>query len=215
MMKLFARIGARVGLSATGVAIVAAALVACGGGIGVGVAGLRGDQVIASEKNVSNNALGRIKAQEPLPVLNDSSDAHNQRIFYTEQSDPSKVEYLELIGLSGQPYAHFTIKGQVSSMNTQMSNPSQAVCSDGGTNGNACTTIGLPEPNGVYLGQDAGHFAITTSGALVEWEGNFVTSDQPFSIKAPVSMTLNENVAPTVTSLSHVSGGVLPNGRAR
>lgn len=172
------------------------------------------DQGIKLQQAVSDGAIGRINQTEPPPVLTDSSDAHNQRIFYTEQSDPNKVEYLELLSYTGQPIAHFTIKGQVSSMNTQETSPTQAYCVSGEKE-KACTTVDQPDPNGVYVGADQAHFAITTNGALIEWEGNFITSDQPFSTKTPVALSLNESVAPTTTDTSHVAqGALLPNGRS-
>jgi hypothetical protein len=200
---------ARMGISSTAVAIVALVLVACGGVVGSGIAGgPTGSELIQHETNVDNNALGRIEKNEPIPVLSDSSDAHNQRQFVIEESDPNKIEYLELLGLNGNPIAHFTIKGQVSAMDTSETNPSQIDCPYEDNNNNSaslgCGSIGLAEPNGIYGGADAGHFAFTTSGALIEWEGNFITSDQPFNIKTPVQLVLNESVAPTPTSHSNI-----------
>lgn len=190
-------------ISTTAVAVVALVLAACGGVVGSGIAGtLHGGELLQHEANVDNNALGRIEKNEPIPVLNDSSDAHNQRQFVIETSDPNKIQYLELLGFDGTPIAHFTIKGQVSAMDTSETNPSQNICSSGGdeNNGYTCGTVGLAEPNGIYGGADAGHFAFTTSGALIEWQGDFITSDQPFNIKTPVKLVLNETVAPTPTS---------------
>lgn len=185
---------------------------------------VQGQQALRHEQQNSNGALSRVTKTEPVPILYDSSDAHNQRLFYTVQSDPNKIEYLTLISLSGQPYAHFTIKGQVSAMSTQETNAQQLACSKWTTEHtgkereheeNTCGVIGQADPNGVYPGPDNAHFAFTTNGALIEWEGPFVQSDQPFEIKTPVALTLNENVAPTATSLAHVQGGELPNGRSK
>lgn len=205
-------IGSKLGV-ATLSASAALLLAACGGG---GYLLAQGSQLKAVEQQQaeSNYAIERIQQTEHLPTLYDSSDAHNQKLFYTIQSDPSKIEYLTLVGLDGTPYAHFTIRGQVSSMNTQESNPYQVNCpyEDNSNQGSAlgCGTIGLAEPNGVYQGNDNGHFAFTTSGAMIEWEGNFIESDEPFTIKNPVSLSINESVAPTPTNLTHQSGGELP-----
>lgn len=205
-------INSRLG-AATLAASAALLLAACGGG---GYLLAEGSQLKAVERQQaeSNYAIERIQQTEHLPTLYDSSDAHNQKLFYTIQSDPYKIEYLTLIGLDGKPYAHFTIRGQVSSMNTQESNPVQPYCTKGeaGSNGIAiaCIPLGLAEPNGVYQGNDNGHFAFTTSGAMIEWEGNFIESDEPFTIKNPVSLSINESVAPTSTNLTHQSGGELP-----
>lgn len=196
-------------------AIVALVLAACGGGVLV-ASGENGAEALRHEQNVANNSLARITKKEPIPVLYDSSDAHNQRLFLTEESDPNKIHYLELVGMNGQPYAHFTIKGQVSSMATSQTNFTQVECPINDQNsGVGCGSVGQPEANGIYQGPDDGHFAFTTSGAEIEWNGNFLVSDQPFTIKAPVQLQLNENVAPSPTDLSHVSGGELPNGRTK
>jgi hypothetical protein len=88
---------ARLGISSTAAAIVALVLVACGGVVGSGVAGqLSGSELLQHEVDVDNNALGRIEKNEPIPVLSDSSDAHNQRQFVIEESDPKKIEYRRL-----------------------------------------------------------------------------------------------------------------------
>lgn len=204
---------ARLGLSSTAVAIVALVIAACGGVVGSGIAE-SGQQALTHERNVDNNALARIQANIPVPVLSNSSDASNQAQFVTEQSDPNKVEYLELVGYNGAPYAHYTIKGQVSAMDTSQTNPWQSSCQEGGHENYSCVGIGMAEPNGIYGGADAGHFAFTTAGALIEWEGDFVTSDQPFTIKAPVLLQQDENIPPSETNLHGVlSGAKLPNGR--
>jgi hypothetical protein len=39
---------------------------------------------------------------------------------------------------------------------------------------------------------------------LIEWEGSFITSDQPFNIKVPEKLVLNESVAPSTTSHSNI-----------
>lgn len=198
-------------ISVTAVVIVSLLIAACGGVVGSGIAGgLNGSQLLTHEQNVDNNSLGRIEKNEPIPVLNDSSDAHNQRQFVLEESDPNKIEYLELLGFDGTPIAHFTIKGQVSAMDTSETNPAQVECPINGqgehSEGVGCGTIGLAEPNGIYGGADAGHFAFTTDGALIEWQGDFITSDQPFNIKTPTKLVLNESIAPSKTDLSHVIG---------
>lgn len=196
-------------------AIVGLTLAACGGGVYVATAE-NGAEALRHETNVANNSLARIAKKEPIPVLYDSSDAHNQRLFLTEESDPNKIHYLELVGLNGAPYAHFTIKGQVSSMATSQTNFTQVVCPiDDDSSGVGCGTTGQAEANGVYQGADDGHFAFTTSNAEIEWDGNFLVSDQPFTIKAPVQLSLDESVAPSPTDLSHVAGGELPNGRTK
>lgn len=178
----------------------ALALAACGGN---GAAPIQ-----QSDIKYENNLLTNLRKAYPLPILGDSSDLKNQIEFATVQSDPNKIEYLYLIGLNGAPYAHFTIKGQVSAENTQITNPEKMQCSDD-SNGNSCVTVPQPDLTGTYLSSVGGgsNFAYTTTGALIQFSGGYVTSDQPFKISTPVSLNLDET-APISATHAHITNGI-------
>lgn len=168
---------------------------------------------LSKDANRVNSDLGRLQAREPLPNLNDSADLRTQNYLYTAEADPNKIWYLVTISQTGQALGNYTIRGPVVPASDQVTNPTQLICQHFRANGNSgcdSATVGLAEPNGIYPGNTNDHLAITTSGAILRWDGFYQVSDQPISLKTPVTLSLNENVAPSHTDLSTSTGGKLP-----
>lgn len=181
-------------------------VVACGGSSKPAAA----PPVTQSDAQYEAQLLQTLRHRYPLPRLGDSSDLKNQIKFATVQSDPNKIEYLELIGLDGTPYASFTIKGQVSGESTQITSPSRNVCNyDDSNNGSsvACSVLPQPDLTGTYLSPNSSEdFAYLTDGALIQWSGNFITSDQPFHITTPVHLSVDETKSITATHANITNG---------
>jgi hypothetical protein len=177
-------------------------LAACGGGGGSSTSAAQKDQ------NYEVNLENILRQKYPLPTLTDSSDLKNQIEYATVQSDPNKLEYLELINLQGNPYFTATIKGQVSAESTRITSPVKDVCDYSGDTGDSCVAMPQPDLTGTYFSQDGGgYFAYTTNGALIQWPASvqFLTSDQPFKISKQVTLQINENapISPTHPSIQH------------
>lgn len=163
-----------------------------------------------TDQQYENNLLQTLRQKYPLPKLGDSSDLKNQIEYATVQSDPNKIEYLVLLGLSGNPIGTYTIKGQVSAESTRITAPTKDSCYYNGDDGVACEQDQQPDLTGTYFSQDGGgYFAYLTDGALIQWGASvgFVTSDQPFHITTPVQLNINEN-APITETHPDITNGI-------
>lgn len=159
-----------------------------------------------------NQQVLELRRAQPLPQFHDSAALHVQNAYYTADADPNKVWYVTLVALDGTPYAHFTTKGAPQPAGDQITNPVQQVCAGGSNGEKNCDVIGLPEPNGVHQGAGSGYVAILTTGAVVRIPENAVISDQPFDVKTPVKLSIDETQAISATDLSKTTNGVVPKG---
>lgn len=167
--------------------------------------------VAQADAQYESNLEQTLRARYPLPVLTDSSDLKNQIEYATVQSDPNKIEYLAFINYQGQPYATFSIKGQVSGESTRITAPTKDKCYEGSDTGEfSCVQDQQPDLTGTFFSQSGGgYFAYLTDGALIQWPASveFITSDQPFHLTSPPTLNINENAPITVTH-PHIVNGI-------
>ena len=97
----------------------------------------------------------------------------------------NKVSYIYLVSY-GKVMAFYTIKGIVSSVNSQITNPEQRVYSSHGT-------VVLPSPaeDGSYGTNGDGIFFFTTDGTYVEWSGEYMLADKPLDMTTPPALVRN------------------------
>lgn len=101
-------------------------------------------------------------------------------------NDANKISYIYLINY-GKVMAFYTIKGKVSSVNSQISNPEALITRWSGTSesvsGHYIDGV-LPSPaeDGSYGTNGDGIFFFTTEGAYVEWAGDYMLADQPLKL---------------------------------
>lgn len=170
-------------------------------------------RIVGQDVNAINQQLQELRRNEPLPRFHDSAALHVQDAYYTADADPNKLWYVTLIALDGTPYAHFTTKGAPQPAGDQVTNPVQIACPKVNGNGRHCDVIGLPEPNGVHQSTgNEGYIAILTTGALVRIPAGAVISDQPFSVKTPIRLSIDETQAVSHTDTSKTTGAVVPKG---
>lgn len=160
-----------------------------------------------------NSQVLELRKAEPLPRLHDSAALRVQDSFYTADADPNKIWYVTLVALDGTPYMHFTTKGAPQPAGDQVTNPLQQICAGGSSGEKNCDTIGLPEPNGVHQGTaDQTYVAVLTTGAITRFPCGCVIADQPYALKTPVKLAIDENAAVSKTDTSTSTGGVVPKG---
>lgn len=160
-----------------------------------------------------NNQVIELRRAEPLPRFHDSAALRVQNAYYTADADPNKIWYVTLVALDGTPYAHFTTKGAPQPAGDQVTNPVQQVCAGGSSGEKNCDVIGLPEPNGVHQGANTpGYVAILTTGAVIRLPDGAVISDQPFDVKTPVKLSIDESKAISATDTSTSTNGHVPTG---
>ena len=101
-------------------------------------------------------------------------------------NDPNKVSYIYLISY-GKVMAFYTIKGKVSSVNSQITNPEQIKYYR-----QSLTTLPSPAEDGSYGSNGDGIFFFTTEKTYVEWAGSYMLCDKP--LKLTTQPTLIRNI---------------------
>ncbi len=100
-------------------------------------------------------------------------------------NDPDKVSYIYLVNY-GKVMAFYTIKGKVSSVNSQITNPEQI------TNSWSKYFI-MPSPaeDGSYGENGDAIFFFTTDSTYVEWAGDYMLADKPLQMATPPALVRN------------------------
>lgn len=160
-----------------------------------------------------NDQVIALRKLEPLPRFHDSAALHVQNAYYTADADPGKIWYVTLVALDGTPYAHFTTRGAPQPAGDQVTNPVQQICAGGSSGEKNCDVIGLPEPNGVHQSPNAeGYIAILTTGAMIRIPSGAIISDQPFDVKTPIKLSIDETATISKTDTGTTKGAVVPTG---
>lgn len=138
----------------------------------------------------TETAFAQQQAAVPYPAdaLKDSLERRNLRERLLRTNNASKVGYVYLLSFSGTPLGYYTIKGKVSSTDSQMTTSSLIrPCSGGGDSGsgNCAVTVPAPGDDGSYGQNESGEFFFTTEGAFVETSLNYLYSDQPLPLSVP------------------------------
>jgi len=125
-----------------------------------------------------------LKTQPPV-ALTWSLERENINKRTELWNDENKVSYIYLVSF-GRIMAFYPIKGKVSSVNSQITNPEQAVMRRYVSGGSRHTFV-MPSPaeDGSYGTNGDGVFFFTTSGAYVEWAGEYMLCDQPLKLSTP------------------------------
>lgn len=118
------------------------------------------------------------------PAKGESLECVNLRERERRNSDPAKISYVYLVGFDGNVKAYLTVKGKVSSTQSQMGPMDLILDCDDGT-GCSDTVVEAPGDDGSYGPNEDGIFFFTTEGVMVNWNGQFILSDAPLAIDAP------------------------------
>lgn len=135
------------------------------------------------EQALTESNQARLLESQPPPKLDWSLERENIMKRTTLWNNPNKVSYIYLVNY-GKVMAFYTIKGKVSSVNSQITNPEQVIDSNSAYriyNGNAIT-VPSPSEDGSYGTNGDAIFFFTTDGAYVEWAGDYMLADQPLKL---------------------------------
>ena len=103
-------------------------------------------------------------------------------------NDKNKVSYIYLVSF-GKVMAFYTVKGKVSSVNSQITNPEQITSRWMGANhGYIGGTLPSPAEDGSYGTNGDGIFFFTTDGTYVEWAGEYMLADKPLRLATPPAL---------------------------
>ncbi len=126
----------------------------------------------------------------PLPKITNSEERVNVAKRATIFNDQNKISYIYLMNY-GKIMAFYTVKGKVSSLRSYMSPMEKLVDADGNNcvknySGQGmyepCYTVEAPDIDGTYGENIHGIFFFTTEGAYVEWNGEYMMSDQALAL---------------------------------
>ena len=133
----------------------------------------------ATEQRITERNQKVLLANQPPVSLEWSLERKNINRRTTLWNDANKVSYIYLVSF-GKVMAFYSIKGKVSSVNSQITNPMQR-----GYNGNPMPS---PAEDGSYGTNGDGVFFFTTDGTYVEWAGEYMLADKPLKLSTPPAL---------------------------
>lgn len=136
-------------------------------------------------QKVTEQAFEQQSKAVPYPVdqLKDSLERRNIRERLLRTNDPDKVGYVYLLNF-GKVLGYYTIKGKVSSTQSQMTTDQLVVKADFGE-GWESAVVNAPGDDGSYGANEEGIFFFTTEGAFVTTSLDYVYADQPLPFDVP------------------------------
>lgn len=122
-------------------------------------------------------------AAVPYPVddLKDSQERRNLRERLLRQNEKDRIGYVYILSF-GKFLGYYTIKGKVSSTQSQMT-PGDILTGD--MCGSGCSEHAIleaPGDDGSYGPNEPGVFFFTTEGAMVQISTDYIYSDQPIAV---------------------------------
>lgn len=151
--------------------------------------GTQGQEQIKQDKNQA-----KLTEVQPLPEIPYSANRQNLIDRMKRMNDKNLVGYVYLLSDTGQVVSSYVTKGRVTSMQQYLTSYDAIVNSKGelcakydGTSA-GCYTVESPDLDGTYGYHPEGIFFFTDTGAMVEWAGKYVWTDQPLSVRTPVSL---------------------------
>lgn len=125
----------------------------------------------------------RLAKAIPPPQLKTSLERKNLVKRLERLNTENTTSYVYLVSY-GKIMAFYTVDGKVSSLNSYLTTPQQIVSgSDGVVHYNQ--VLESPDFDGSYGKNADGIFFFTTEGVYVEWQGEYLWSDQPLKLAQP------------------------------
>ena len=123
----------------------------------------------------------RDKVPYPLEQMQDSIERRNLREKLLRFTKPDKLGYVYLMSQTGEVVTFFTIKGKVSSTQSQMT--TSDVVGDYCDNSH-CDHVSTkgPSDDGSYGENESGIFFFTTEDVYVTWSGSYIYMDAPLKV---------------------------------
>lgn len=161
------------------------------------VAGCSGPTSNTVSQQVTEQFSKTLSNSEPYPLsqMQNSDERANLRERLLRMNDPNKIGYFYELTQNGQILAQYTVKGKVSSTQSQLTNSNYAL--GNAYNGSVVDSMGDDGSYGPEEGGPNGVFFFTPSGALVEYNGLWNYSDVPLNLTSKPLITMDESQKPT------------------
>lgn len=118
----------------------------------------------------------------PLDQMNDSVERRNVRERLLRFNDPTKIGYVYLLNNVGNVISYYTIVGKVSNPDSQLTTTQINIGCGKNQEGDCITNDSIGD-DGSYGPNEAGIYFFTTENVMVEWNGQWLYSDYPLTIK--------------------------------
>lgn len=182
----------------TGLVVVAATVAGCSSSTSKPDSQQQQQQITENYSQKLNTAV-----PYPLAQMNDSLERSNLRERLLRYNQPTKISYVYVLSYDGHVLSYYTIKGKVSSTQSQLSNTQNIQgCPQGssGTCGVVVDSMGDDGSFGPEEGGSNGIFFFTTDGVLIETSMPFVVTDAPEKINADRTLSYVDGSKPSSTS---------------
>lgn len=157
-----------------------------------------------SQQQVVNGYFPKLANAEPYPTsqMHGSDERANDKERLLRLNNPNKIGYVYELTQNGQIIAQYTIKGKVSSTDSQLT-PTDSTYDNNYCNGGCAYPVASPGDDGSYGGEEGGQsgiFFFTTAGVLVEYNGLWEYSDAPLTLTTPPLLTISASAQPSTTA---------------
>lgn len=151
-----------------------------------------GESYYFEVKKTEKNQEGLVKNQPP-EGMDRSLERQNLKNRNEYLNDQNNQHYVYLMS-HGKVVTWFTASGKVSSVNSKLTNDEQIVrakdCSSHQESEGACfKTVESPQMDGSYGTNGDAIFFFTTDGRYVQWNGQYLVSEQPLNVQTPPELT--------------------------
>lgn len=161
-------------------AIIAAAVAGCTSSGGT-------PSAVTNNNALSNTQLGVYNKTQPIPQFNYSQ--YRETLIQVEEAEANGVATTTFFYNYGSntPVKSCPSIGYPIPSTSQLTSPDQPVWNNGGTNGEAGTSVGQLEPNGVYTGDSSGTYVVCVlpngTKQIDYWEGDVETEGGPATVE--------------------------------
>lgn len=183
--------------------ILAAAAVTAAAVGTLAIAGCSGGQQNSQQvqQQTTEQYAQKLNNAEPYPIgqMNDSAERANLRERLVRMNDPHKIGYVTEMTQNGQVIAHYTIKGKISSMGSQLSNTHNILGLQ-----SAPAVVDSMGDDGSYGPEECAQYGIfffDTAGGMHEWCSPYWNySDVPEDPTSKPLLTADANAKPSSTA---------------
>ena len=135
------------------------------------------------EAALTETNQARLLKSSPPPQLDKSLERENLKRRLNLLNDENKIFYIYLVSY-GKVMSEFAAQGKVSSVNSKLTTQEQIV-EDPWRYQSGGKVVESPDLDGSYGTNGDAIFFFTSSGAYVEWAGEYMVSDFPLQLTTP------------------------------
>lgn len=139
------------------------------------------------ENQKSTKASEAEKSEAAANSIQFSENAERENIVARLKltSNPGQIGYIALMSM-GRPVAYYGVKGKITSGSKRLTSPQEVRCLEVAESvGCSQQMVESASDEGTYGSSNPYIFFWTTGGQYVQWNGEYVYSDQPFRLTTP------------------------------